>query len=242
MAVSLPGSSAEGTCPILWRLYLPKAWREDAERATEWLLVEWPKESKAPTKYGLAQLGPPPGGWRRWLRMAKARWRVELDYRELQEELGLDHYQGRQWLGGHHHVCLVSIAYAFLRSAQARRKQNTLPEVRKRLQVILLRLLGHCPWCQSRFEDASQLLNLVLLKGSAPCRPLLSCVGGNGFWFTADLEKLPFNLPRHLLGIGNKVVPRDEEGKAQPKLGAIQRIAGHDLKEVFPVGSSVGGF
>ena len=58
------------------------------------------------------------------MRIAKARWRVELDYRELKEELGLDHYEGRQWLGWHPHVCLVSIAYAFLRSEQARLKKN----------------------------------------------------------------------------------------------------------------------
>jgi SRSO17 transposase len=101
-------------------------WRkqEHLPRVAEWLLVEWPKESKAPTKYWLAQLGPPPLGLRRLVRIAKARWRVELDYRELKEELGLDHYEGRQWLGWHHHVCLVSIAYAFLRSEQARLKKN----------------------------------------------------------------------------------------------------------------------
>ena len=58
------------------------------------------------------------------VRIAKARWRVELDYRELKEELGLDHYEGHQWFGWHHHVCLVSIAYAFLRSEQARLKKN----------------------------------------------------------------------------------------------------------------------
>ena len=91
------------------------------------------------------------------MRIAKARWRVELDYRELKEELGLDHYEGRQWLGWHHPVCLVSIAYAFLRSEQARLKKTsgvTLPMVRMRLQIILIRPAGRCPWCQSRFEDS----------------------------------------------------------------------------------------
>jgi SRSO17 transposase len=47
-----------------------------------------------------------------------------MDYRELKEELGLDHYEGRHWLGWHHHVTLVSIAFAFLRSEQARSKKN----------------------------------------------------------------------------------------------------------------------
>ena len=63
-------------------------------------------------------------GWRQAVRAAKARWRVEQDYRELKEELGLDHYEGRQWLGWHHHVCLVTMAYAFLRSEQVRLKKN----------------------------------------------------------------------------------------------------------------------
>jgi SRSO17 transposase len=92
------------------------------------------------------------------VRIAKARWRVELDCRELKEELGLDHYEGRQWLGWHHHVCLVSIAYVFLRSEQARLKKTsgvTLPTMRKKLQVILIRFVGRCPWCQTRFEDSS---------------------------------------------------------------------------------------
>ena len=90
----------------------------------EWLLVEWPKQEKQATKYWTMQLGEPAPGWRQAVRTAKARWRVELDYRELKEELGLDHYEGRQWLGWHHHVCLVTMAYAFLRSEQARLKKN----------------------------------------------------------------------------------------------------------------------
>jgi hypothetical protein len=47
-----------------------------------------------------------------------------LDYREMKEELGLDHYEGRHWLGWHHHVTLVSLAFAFLRSEQNRSKKN----------------------------------------------------------------------------------------------------------------------
>jgi SRSO17 transposase len=108
------------------QVWAAHGWREQAHprRLPEWLLVEWPKQSEHPTKYWLAQWGQPPPGLRRLVRLARARWRVELDYRELKEELGLDHYEGRQWLGWHHHVCLVSIAYAFLRSEQARLKKN----------------------------------------------------------------------------------------------------------------------
>jgi len=101
-------------------------WRQQAHplRVKEWLLVEWPKDEKQPTKYWLVQLGSQRPGWRHCVRIAKARWRVEQDYRELKEELGLDHYEGRQWWGWHHHVCLVTMAYAFLRSEQARLKKN----------------------------------------------------------------------------------------------------------------------
>lgn len=102
-------------------------WREQAHppRVVEWLLVEWPDGEPQPAKYWLAQLGSQPPGLRRFVRIAKARWRIEQDYRELKEELGLDHYEGRQWLGWHHHVCLVTVAYAFLRAEQARLKKNS---------------------------------------------------------------------------------------------------------------------
>ena len=101
-------------------------WRKQQHppRVAEWLLVEWSPESAQPTKYWLAHWGGQPVGLRRFVRIARARWRVELDYRELKEELGLDHYEGRHWLGWHHHVCLVTMAFLFLRSEQARLKKN----------------------------------------------------------------------------------------------------------------------
>jgi SRSO17 transposase len=101
-------------------------WREQAHppRVMEWLLVEGPEGEQHPTKYWLAQLGSQPLGLRRLVRIAKARWRIEQDYRELKEELGLDHYEGRQWLGWYHHVYLVTMAYAFLRFEQARLKKT----------------------------------------------------------------------------------------------------------------------
>jgi len=101
-------------------------WRkqEHPPRVAEWLLVEWPQESAQPIKYWLAHWGGQSVGLRRFVRVARSRWRVELDYRELKEELGLDHYEGRHWLGWHHHVCLVTMAFLFLRSEQARQKKN----------------------------------------------------------------------------------------------------------------------
>jgi SRSO17 transposase len=98
--------------------------QEHPARVMEWLLIEWPEGADAPCDYWLAQLGEQPVGLRRLVKTARARWRVELDYRELKEELGLDHYEGRHWLGWHHHVTLVSLAFAFLRTEQARAKKN----------------------------------------------------------------------------------------------------------------------
>ncbi len=70
-----------------------------------WLLVEWPRGEKEPTKYFLGDL-PAPYTLRRLVRIAKSRWKVERDDQQLKEELGLDHYEGRSWMGWHHHVTL----------------------------------------------------------------------------------------------------------------------------------------
>ena len=98
--------------------------QEHPARVREWLLIEWPEGAAAPSDYWLAQLGNQTVGLRRLVKTARARWRVEMDYRELKEELGLDHYEGRHWLGWHHHVTLVSLAFAFLRVEQTRAKKN----------------------------------------------------------------------------------------------------------------------
>jgi SRSO17 transposase len=108
------------------KVWAAHGWKrqEHPQRALEWLLIEWPEDAAAPSDYWLAQLGEQTLGLRRLVKIARARWRVELDYRELKEELGLDHYEGRHWLGWHHHVTLVSMAFAFLRSEQAQAKKN----------------------------------------------------------------------------------------------------------------------
>ena len=108
------------------RVWAAHAWlrSEHPPRVMEWLLIEWPEGAEAPSDYWLAQLGDQSVGLRRLVKTARSRWRVELDYRELKEELGLDHYEGRHWLGWHHHVTLVTMAFAFLRSEQAGAKKN----------------------------------------------------------------------------------------------------------------------
>jgi SRSO17 transposase len=78
-----------------------------------WLLVEWPEEAEAPTDYWLSNL-PADTPVVELVRLAKIRWRIEHDYRELKHGLGLDHFEGRPWPGWHHHITLVTAAHAFL--------------------------------------------------------------------------------------------------------------------------------
>jgi len=90
------------------------------------LLIEWPADEAAPIKYWLADVPQEALGLRRLVRLAKGRWRIEQDYRELKDELGLDHFEGRSWPGWHHHVTLASMAYAFLvfETLRARKKNG----------------------------------------------------------------------------------------------------------------------
>lgn len=78
-----------------------------------WLLCQWPEDEAAPTKYWLANL-PAETTLFELVRLAKLRWRIEQDYRELKDALGLDHFEGRSFRGWHHHVTLVSLAHGFL--------------------------------------------------------------------------------------------------------------------------------
>jgi SRSO17 transposase len=94
------------------------------KRVAELLLIEWPEAEEAPLKYWLAWFDDKAPGLRQIIRIARSRWRIEIDYRELKGELGLDHYEGRHWSGWHHHVILVSMAYAFLKTEQLHLKKN----------------------------------------------------------------------------------------------------------------------
>ena len=84
----------------------------------EWLLIEWPEGESEPTKYWLSTL-PETVSFRRLVDLAKLRWRIERDYQELKQEVGLGHYEGRGWRGFHHHATLCIAAYGFLIAEQA---------------------------------------------------------------------------------------------------------------------------
>jgi len=87
-------------------------WRS-SPRPEEWLLIEWPRTEVAPIKYWLSTL-PATATRADLVQLAMVRWRIERDYQELKDELGLDHFEGRGWRGFHHHASLCIAAYAFL--------------------------------------------------------------------------------------------------------------------------------
>ena len=82
-------------------------------RAEEWLLIEWPEGDAEPLKYWLATLAADTS-IEDLVSTAKLRWRIERDYQELKQEVGLGHYEGRGWRGFHHHASLCIAAYGFL--------------------------------------------------------------------------------------------------------------------------------
>ncbi|MBW2146909.1 MAG: hypothetical protein JRG73_08230 [Deltaproteobacteria bacterium] len=100
----------------------------------EWLIIEWPRGQDTPSMYWLSDLPRNYG----LVRYAKAHWRIEMDYRELKDELGLGHYEGRFWMGWNHHVTLTMMAHAFL----------TLERER---QLLLSTWTGHCRICGQNY-------------------------------------------------------------------------------------------
>ena len=95
-------------------------WLADS-RPEEWLLIEWPDGEKEPIKYWLSTL-PENVAFRQLVDIAKLRWRIERDYQELKQEVGLGHFEGRGWRGFHHHATLCIAAYGFLIS-----ERETIP-------------------------------------------------------------------------------------------------------------------
>lgn len=89
-----------------------------------WLLVDWPQDSKHPAKFFFSNL-PATTSLKRLVATAKSRWWIEHSYRELKDELGWDHFEGRSWRGWHHHVVLVLLAYAFLQNLRRKKRGAT---------------------------------------------------------------------------------------------------------------------
>lgn len=100
---------------VFTRVRTLKQWTNGATQQPreEWLIAEWPDGRDKPTDYWLSNL-PADTDPERLARLARLRWTIELDYKQLKGHLGLDHYEGRSWLGWHHHTALVTAAHGFL--------------------------------------------------------------------------------------------------------------------------------
>ena len=85
----------------------------DRDRDSEWLVIEWPRGDAEPLRYWFSTL-PEATTFKALIGTIKGRWRIERDYLELKQELGLGHYEGRNWRGFHHHASLCIAAYGFL--------------------------------------------------------------------------------------------------------------------------------
>ena len=119
-----------------------------------WLLAEWPPGEAEPTDYWLSTL-PADTPLRDLVRLAKIRWRIEHDYRELKDGLGLDHFEGRSYLGWHRHVTLAAARPGVLHPAAPRPKSPcaglTLYAVLRELQTLLAVWTGACHTCLQPF-------------------------------------------------------------------------------------------
>jgi len=116
------------------RVHVASRHQRPTEQAKEWLLIEWPEGEDEPTKYWLSTL-PQNIPFRDLVDAAKLRWRVERDYQELKQEVGLGHYEGRGWRGFHHHATLCIAAYGFLIS-----ERETIPPSGPRFATVFPQL------------------------------------------------------------------------------------------------------
>jgi SRSO17 transposase len=139
LALELPGSAwrriewregTQGAMASRFARVRVRAAHRDRVYSEEWPVIEWPLGETEPTKYWLATLQQSIA-FKELVRLIKLRWRIERDYQELKQELGLGHYEGRNWRGFHHHASLTIAAYGFLMRARltGRAKKNSASQV-----------------------------------------------------------------------------------------------------------------
>lgn len=141
IAMALPSSSwqpvswktadgSRGSTRLAWcEVYMAHGLRKahgDVEKV--WLVVDWPEKSPKPYHCFLAELHRSMNKTR-CLRLSRGRWPIEQYFQRAKDDLGLDHYEGRSWIGFHHHLVLSAIAYLFVMLIHLRSKKNFWPDV-----------------------------------------------------------------------------------------------------------------
>ena len=117
-------------------------WRTQRRLEECWLLCERAVDGSSGYRFYLSNL-PPTTTLRALARLAHQRWPIEQQYSELKTELGLDHFEGRSYLGWHRHIALGAVAHAFLQMERRRRVRTplTFPQIHALVQEILAGLL-----------------------------------------------------------------------------------------------------
>ena len=150
-------------------------------RPIEWLLIEWPKKAAEPTKYWLSTV-PEDVELTELVALAKIRWRIERDYQELKDELGLDHYEGRGWRGFHHHGILCMAAYCFLAAERGRLSPLRLLPSSSPLRYPEVSSRGAPPARPERHNPASMATQRILHARTLVANlPYCPACGANGF-------------------------------------------------------------
>lgn len=126
-----------GTTGALTASFVAVRVRAPTGRGERWLLCEHAADDVR--KYYLLNLAPT-ASLKALVRLARARWPIEQQYRELKDDLGLDHFEGRSYRGWAHHVVLTAVAFTFLqleRGRPAAALRPTLPVVRGWVREIM---------------------------------------------------------------------------------------------------------
>lgn len=113
-------------------------WRTRRLTPEVWVLFERDLGTTPRIKAYLVNL-PTTASLRSLVRLAHHRWAIEQQYEELKDELGLDHFEGRSFVGWHRHVVLTAMAYAWLQDTRRRdgARLPTLPVARAVITEIL---------------------------------------------------------------------------------------------------------
>jgi SRSO17 transposase len=152
---------------------------DDRARNPEWLVIEWSRGEAEPLRYWLSTL-PEETTFQALVGTLKGRWRIERDYRELKQELGLGHYEGRNWRGFHHHASLCIAVYGFLtlerlRGSKKNRTRFKAPAVPESFRprgagadAAASAVLNRDPALPARPRDCPTPRTMSLLQQSVP--------------------------------------------------------------------------